>query len=684
MKKLLFSLFTFFIVSSSLIAQQYIAAIQDPFVVLLNSENGEVINEQFINMSALNPTTPKGIRQVGNEIWITDQIDDTIYRFDLDGEYISQISGNMDNIKGLNVIDGAEVWVTNAGTGNGAPGDAIVRFDTNGNYLSHFMTSGRSSFDILDVGNGEVYISYISGGSPIEKRDYSGNFISFIVNPNTINFAQQIWLAQDGNLLVGTFSGTSGIYSFDPETGSQTNFWALPDVRGVIETGNQNILWSNSSGIHLLDTNSGSSTLIKPGVAQYFALVDYDIEGDQSCTTPILTISGQNEICESETITLTANTNGEEVYWYDSETSTIPIASGTEFTTPELVASTSYWAKAVNYGEEGDGEIIEGGARLSPSSSSSSNVVSATSPWGLSFDTTEDFTIVSVDVYLASSTPGNLVMRLLDENWQILEETTVSCPAGNSSNPVQFEVPLNFSVEANKTYRLVAAQSPVMVREFSSEHTGFPYPIGNVGTVTGGTINNSNSNNIVYYFFYNWTVQTGSVEICESDRVEFAITVNPSPAMPTGEEVQYFTQGQTLSDLIVNTSGDLNWYADENGTTPLPENTELVDSTTYFVSQTIDGCESELFAITVYLTMSTNDLNGQLFSIYPNPVIDKLFINGKQNIHSIEIFDESGRKHAQFKNIINGTLDLKNLKSGIYLLKIYSDNSSQTIKVIKK
>src|SRR5690606_2010390 len=109
-------------------------------------------------------------------------------------------------------------------------------------------------------------------------------------------------------------------------------------------------------------------------------------------------------------------------------------------------------------------------------------------------DTTESFTITSVDVYLASSSPGNLVMQLLDENYNVLDETTVSCPAGNSGSPVQFAVPLDFSVEAGNSYKLVAAESPVMVREFSSEHPGFPYPIGDVGSVTGGTINNGDIN----------------------------------------------------------------------------------------------------------------------------------------------------------------------------------------------
>src|SRR5690606_26991320 len=131
-----------------------------------------------------------------------------------------------------------------------------------------------------------------------------------------------------------------------------------------------------------------------------------------------------------------------------------------DFTTPELTENTTYWVQAFNVGS-GSGEIIEGGARVAPASNSNSEVNPGTAPWGLSFDTTESFTITSVDVYLASSSPGNLVMQLLDENYNVLDETTVSCPAGNSGSPVQFAVPLDFSVEAGNSYKLVAAESPV-------------------------------------------------------------------------------------------------------------------------------------------------------------------------------------------------------------------------------
>lgn len=681
MKKLLFFLGIFLFLHVLLQAQQKIVVIQDPYVLLLNEQTGEIEDPQFIDLNALNPETPKGIAQIGNEIWITDQITDAIYRFDLEGNYLSSITNGMDNIKGLNLINESEVWVTNAGSANGAPGDAILRFDTNGTLLGNFSTGGKSSFDVLDRGNGSVYISYISGGSPIEIRDYTGAFVSNFVAPNVLNFAQQMNFNSDGNLLVANFSSPAGIYLFNIETGVQMNYWSKDSPRGVIELGDGNILFSNGSGIHKLNPTNGTSTTIQSGSSQFFTKLN--LSPSDGCTTPTLSVEEVDPICEGSTATLVATSNGDEINWYDSASSTTPIFTGSSFTTPALTGNTSYWVQAVSFGES-EGEIIEGGARVAPSTNSNSSVNPGTAPWGLSFTTAEDFIINSVDVYLASATPGTLVMQLLDEAYNVLDETTVSCPAGNSSSPVQFEVPLNFSVEAGNTYRLVAAQSPVMVREFSGEHPGFPYPIGDVGSVTGGTINNSNTNNTVYYFFYNWTVQTGEASQCESEKIQVNVTVNEAPDAPTGVEVQFVDPGTTLADLEVNYTGTLVWYADSDGTIVLDPSTLVEDGVTYYASQIIDGCESALFAVTVYFDLGIYDQFANQIQIYPNPVHDVLNISGIHDIQSVQLIDLSGKLIQTYQNVQQGKIDVRSIAQGTYLVRIQTNKEIKTVKMIKQ
>ena len=677
MKKITILLLSLFVFYQSFSQSEAILAIQGDNIVLLDYQTGTVIDPQLGTLTPLNATTPKGIRQIGNEVWITDQVTDMIYRFDLTQNYIGNVTGNMDNIKGLDLINGTEVWVTNSGSSNGAPGNAIVRFDTSGNHLGHFMTDGRSGFDVVDDGNGTVYISYSNTGSPIEKRDYSGNFIQYLVPPNTISFIQQIDIMASGNILAAAFSNPAGIYEFDSTTGVQVNYWAQPGLRGVIETGDGSILWSSSTGIHKLDPTNGTSVTLLPGAAQYFTHINLNPGG---CTDPTLTITTPNDICEGDSTTITVTSNGDDINWYDTATATTPIHTGLSYTTPSLSATTSYWVQATNFGSGGAPQQYTGGGRVAPSSNSSGTINQNTTPWGLTFDVDVDFTLISVDVHLTSSNPGNLEMQLLDENWNILDTATIACPAG----PAVFQVPLSFDVTAGNTYHLVAASGPAMVREFSSGHPGFPYPVDTVGSVVGGTINSSYSNNGLYYFFYNWTVEVASGTTCTSDIEEVVVTVNPIPVAPSGDALQDFEPGDTLADLDIVATGTLIWYEDQTGTIELVDSTPLVDGTTYYVSQTIDSCESPLFAITVNEVLGMDDFSNMSFYIYPNPANGHFFIQSHEPISKVEIFDMTGRSLKILENVQENKVDWSDLAAGTYFVQIRAGNATDAIKVVKK
>src|SRR5690554_1656496 len=91
-----------------------------------------------------------------------------------------------------------------------------------------------------------------------------------------------------------------------------------------------------------------------------------------------------------------------------------------------------------------------------------------------------------------------------------------------------------------------------------------------------------------------------SVGGCLSDFIE--IQVHRTPLTPVGEDEQVFCAGQTIANLIVG-GQNLTWYSDATGNNSIadPDNTPLTDGTSYWVSQTIDGCESALLEITAEL-----------------------------------------------------------------------------------
>jgi gliding motility-associated-like protein len=63
---------------------------------------------------------------------------------------------------------------------------------------------------------------------------------------------------------------------------------------------------------------------------------------------PVTQFITPTTICQNTSTTLTASTNAGIINWYDSATSTIPIAIGTTFTTPNLSATTIYYFEALN------------------------------------------------------------------------------------------------------------------------------------------------------------------------------------------------------------------------------------------------------------------------------------------------------------------------------------------------
>ncbi len=73
------------------------------------------------------------------------------------------------------------------------------------------------------------------------------------------------------------------------------------------------------------------------------------------------------------------------------------------------------------------------------------------------------------------------------------------------------------------------------------------------------------------------------------------------------------------------------------------------------------------------------------YTLTPNPSKGKVEFKGNENaINQITIFDNFGRQLQQIKKTSNNNLDLNQLKDGIYLIKIDTENGIVNQKVIVK
>lgn len=79
--------------------------------------------------------------------------------------------------------------------------------------------------------------------------------------------------------------------------------------------------------------------------------------------------------------------------------------------------------------------------------------------------------------------------------------------------------------------------------------------------------------------------------------------------------------------------------------------------------------------------LATNNVNAlEGVAVYPNPVKDVLNIYGVNALNTVEVYNMLGQK---VKEVSTTTVNVSDLESGVYLVKINTDNASKTVRIIK-
>ena len=246
-------------------------------IVLLNASDGSVVNPTFIaddNGVTFNFSTPKDVQQVGNEIWVADQVADAIFCFSasLTPSYIRTISGGMNNIRGMGQV-GSTVFVANSQAGNGATGPSAVMFTLDGTPAGSFVTP--DPFDCTEF-NGKVLVTDIDGYDLL-VYNVDGSFDStFHASDGVsgIDFPQQVIVENTGaagaqEVWCAGFTSPSGIYRYDA-AGAQVGYWSVGASRGVAMLGNGQVLFTSNNSVLTFDPAVGTATPIHTAGAMQF------------------------------------------------------------------------------------------------------------------------------------------------------------------------------------------------------------------------------------------------------------------------------------------------------------------------------------------------------------------------------------------------------------------------------
>ncbi len=231
-----------------------------------------------------------------------------------------------------------------------------------------------------------------------------------------------------------------------------------------------------------------------------------------------------------------------------------------------------------------------------------------------------------------------------------------------------------------------AVIAPISINLDGDTATIVGYPEGFATyTLNGGQAQSSN-------IFPNLAFGTYIVTILDpcggAQTLTFAIQI---PDAPLGQTTQTFAQGQTLAAIQIQ-GQNIQWYALPNGEAaradelPLPLSTLLVDGTTYYASQTVNGFEStNRLPVTVSLTLGLENMAFENLKFHPNPVKNTLEISNAATIDKVSIYNLLGQLVQE--KATNSTLyqmNLSGINSGVYLVKIQSETNEKTVRIVKE
>jgi PKD repeat protein len=357
-----------------------------------------------------------------------------------------------------------------------------------------------------------------------------------------------------------------------------------------------------------------------------------------------------------------------EVNWFSNILDEDAFYTGATFTTPELSENTTYYIQETILGEEYNGSELnnsEGGSYITGSNDY------------LLFDCSTECILENVKVYAESE--GTRTIYLKSSLGDILYNEDFYIEAGEQI------VDLNFVLPVENGLRLGCANPNGLYRGSTGVLSTFSYPynIGDIITINESSLVWWNDETRYYAYFYNWNV---SMPDCYSERTPVSVYLNEMPDAEfeysaVGSNVQ-FTNNSTASETFV-------WdFDDETSSTDISPMHVYAESGTYTVSLTADSdCGNDVITHEIFVIAEISDSDISGIEIYPNPVKDILEISSQDVLESVVISDLSGRivfessSNMPSKNKLN--VDLSDCNSGVYLIKIKTQNDTKITKIIK-
>ena len=206
----------------------------------------------LIDGSTIFSTPINAILGPDGNIYVSDQMEDSVFVFDASGNYLStyaDASDGLDNIRGIDFRDG-HLFVTSGD-------DYVAEFDGPHSRLPDFINDGSDPFDILFLDDGRALLADIQGSTDnIRLYNADGTFSYELFE---VTFPEQIQVdaLQPGDYLTASFSDNE-IIDFELDGTKVQTTPLVTNGRGVYRLGNDNLLATYSTGVWEIEPGTGN------------------------------------------------------------------------------------------------------------------------------------------------------------------------------------------------------------------------------------------------------------------------------------------------------------------------------------------------------------------------------------------------------------------------------------------
>ncbi len=199
--------------------------------------------------------TPINAMQIspGGPVLVSDQLSDAVYGFDATGNFMYVVGDatDLNNVRGIDFRDDT-VFVTSGD-------DYVAMFDAPGSFAGYFIQDGTDPFDIMfvdEVESGSALLCDIQGTADNVRHYHADGTLIGELFPISFPEQVQVDILNPGYYLVAGYSQDS-IYQFTID-GTVTDKWYLNGGRGAFRLGNGNLIVTNGTGVHEMDSSSGA------------------------------------------------------------------------------------------------------------------------------------------------------------------------------------------------------------------------------------------------------------------------------------------------------------------------------------------------------------------------------------------------------------------------------------------